>query len=154
MTNWSNSQSMLYRIVYLSMAAKPFQEGDIVALADDASRRNAVSDVTGLLLYDGGRFIQALEGSKAAVIKTMDRIELDRRHSAISFLYDGVADERQFGTWSMKYRRGPDGCCTGEFIEKVKSNLAMAEAPHLQAAFIGFAVLGSHRPRGYVCRER
>lgn len=149
----ASGEMQTYRIVYLSRAVRRFHDTEITELASHAASRNAETGVTGLLLYDGGRFIQALEGDKDSVISTMDRIEADQRHSSISYLYDGPAADRQFGLWSMEYRRTPDDCCTSDFIEKVKFWLAAVEDFHIQAAFIGFAVLGSHRPRGYVCRN-
>jgi len=70
-------------------------------------RNNATAGVTGLLLYDGKRFLQALEGSEAAVSTTYERIKLDTRHRGIVLLSSKVVEARSFGDWSMQPKRSP-----------------------------------------------
>jgi len=141
----------LYRIVYLSRAVRAFDSTELRLIAASASAMNDMVGLTGLLLYDGSRFLQALEGPKTAAAATMDGIERDGRHDSIAYIQDTLATERQFSNWGMQFKLAPNGCCSTDFLEKVKADVTLVDDPHLRAAFIGFAVLSSQRARGYVC---
>jgi len=132
---------MIYRIVYMSRATAPMTDTEIQDLADRANESNKALSVTGLLLFDGRRFMQAIEGEKGAVQDLMARIREDARHDMIAIVSDGPAIRRKFGTWSMSYKRVGEGCCTTGYLHQVKTQ--MVDIPNLQlrAAFIGFAKL-------------
>ncbi|HET9511089.1 MAG TPA: BLUF domain-containing protein [Sphingomonas sp.] len=124
------------QILYISTAA-----GKIVGRdADDilaTSRRNNTSDgLTGLLYFDGKRFLQALEGEPGAVARALTRIESDPRHRAIVILSDRTVDEREFGAWSMAYRAA--GSDADDFIARITDLVASASAS-VRATFTGFA---------------
>lgn len=88
-------------LAYASSARKPFSPRELLDLLTVARARNASVGITGLLLHHGGNFLQGLEGSEVDVRATMARIGDDRRHHAISLIYEGTHDERLFGQWSM-----------------------------------------------------
>ncbi|TCP35938.1 BLUF domain-containing protein [Sphingomonas sp. BK235] len=137
----------LHQIVYLSQAVAPLDAADTAALAQAAAERNRLLGVTGLLLHDGARFIQALEGDPAAVRALMARIARDPRHYAIAYIADAPVTTRQFGDWAMDYHTLDDS--DDDFVAEVKRALAGVDDAALLAAFIGFAVLGrSERRRG------
>lgn len=92
-----------YVIAYASTATRDFTTDDLTELLATSRRRNAESDVTGLLLHRGGNFLQVLEGPEAAVRETMQRISRDRRHHAVVDLYEGWQAERLFGGWEMAF---------------------------------------------------
>jgi hypothetical protein len=97
----------MYRLVYKSFEAQPFSEADLKKLLVASRLRNADADLTGMLIYDRGAFLQMLEGDVGAIIKTFNRIERDPRHKDISILLrDPNAGERAFGRWSMGYADG------------------------------------------------
>lgn len=74
-------------------------ELDVILAA--SRRNNARVGVTGLLLFDGRRFLQALEGEPAAVLQTYARIGADPRHRALVKLSERQIDTRDFGSWAM-----------------------------------------------------
>lgn len=98
--------------------------------------------MTGLLLFDGKRFIQAIEGSVDAIGSTIDRIRADRRHSHLQIASDRQIEHRQFGSWSMQARKTPTGACSASFLRKVKELMQDVDDTALQALFIGFTILG------------
>ena len=59
-----------------------------------------------MLLYQGGNFIQLLEGESAAIDTAYGRIEKDPRHHSCLRMLDGEAEERLFPDWSMGFRPG------------------------------------------------
>jgi hypothetical protein len=94
----------MYRLVYSSMEAEPFGLAPLKALLLKSRLRNSGAGITGMLIYDGGAFLQALEGDRSAVAATLARIERDPRHRNVTVLFrDEAATERQFGQWSMGY---------------------------------------------------
>ena len=96
------SDSLLF-FSYASNAKHPFSHDDLAALLASSRARNAADDITGLLLYRGGNFIQALEGPASAVRATVARIQRDPRHDGIIPLFEGPIEERVFGEWQMAF---------------------------------------------------
>ena len=77
---------------------------DEVDAIQSASRRNNVTvDVTRMLLFHEGTFIQYMEGPQAGVVATKDRIAVDDGHSGMLLLYEGPVADRLFGEWSMGF---------------------------------------------------
>lgn len=146
-----DSGGLMYQLVYISRARVAWTDADLDALAALSSAHNARCDVTGLLLFDGTRFIQALEGPEEAVRETMDRIAADPRHDTIQYVGQGPAAQRQFGSWAMQVKRAPEGCCSTAFLARVKRDVDTVQDPHLRAAFIGFAALSSRGSGDYAC---
>ncbi|WP_307805161.1 BLUF domain-containing protein [Microbacterium sp. BLY] len=92
------------RLVYTSTAAQPFRETALEQLLQQSRRSNATRDVTGLLLFRDGRFLQILEGPAEAVRRLVDRIAEDPRHHAMRILLETPIAARLFSDWSMGYR--------------------------------------------------
>ena len=97
----------LYRLVYTSrnLLAGP-EEAHAAAVAEvlaTSRRNNARVGVTGALLFNGGSFAQVLEGPRAAVEATFERIQRDARHSDVSVLQCEPVTERGFPHWSMSF---------------------------------------------------
>ena len=69
---------------------------------------NASRQITGLLLYQNGFFIKALEGAAREVNQLYERISNDDRHTDVTKLYDQKATHASFAEWSMGYYRVSD----------------------------------------------
>lgn len=132
----------IHRLVYTSRALGPLDDDDLARLERAAAATNAQHDVTGLLLHDGVRFIQALEGSIDAVQHIMGLIVDDPRHNSIAYSYRGTASQRQFPNWAMAVRRIHDTASARLFLDEMKHALVPVKDHRLLAMFIGFAVLG------------
>lgn len=124
------------QIVYISTISPRAVGIDVDTLLAVSQRNNARHRVTGLLFFDGKRFLQALEGDDAAVAATFARIEQDGRHRAVVVLSDRVIPAREFGEWAMAYR--PDGEGGGDAVARI-SSLAAEAAPAVRATFESFA---------------
>jgi len=92
------------RIVYLSTATRLMSDADLMEVLRVSRVNNARDNVTGLLLYQGGNFIQLLEGESAAIDMVYERIEKDPRHHSCLRMLDGESEERLFPDWSMGFR--------------------------------------------------
>lgn len=98
------SEGELYSLIYVSSAARPLSTGDLVALLATCRENNARLGVTGMLLYKGGNFMQALEGERSTVRELYERIEADPRHTGELVMWQGPLPERQFEGWAMGFR--------------------------------------------------
>lgn len=88
------------RLVYMS--SRNFSVPlDLQAILQISRKNNARIGVTGFLLFDGDIFAQALEGTRAAVTTTYNRISMDPRHNAIHLISCTDVQERLFPSWSM-----------------------------------------------------
>ena len=132
------------QLVYFSRATRALADTELDALHQVAQTLNAANGVTGLLLFDGTRFVQALEGEPDQVRATMDRILQDGRHDSIQIAAKHSIAARQFGNWAMDYRRTPPGTCSREFLAQVREDVHDVWDPNLKALFIGFAYLAWH----------
>lgn len=94
----------LFSIVYASAAIQKFSETELVDLLKISRENNIRHDITGLLLYKDGNFIQAIEGPEEAVVQLYQKIQEDSRHHHIITLGRQPIPERQFPDWSMGFR--------------------------------------------------
>lgn len=130
----------MLQITYIS-TARPGLDADAIDEILAASRRNNHADgITGLLLYDGYRFLQALEGEPHRVQRAFDRIKGDVRHRAVVMLSSHEVTARSFGEWSMASRRV--GIASGNTVAELVDSLTeeVADA-NMQALFRSFARL-------------
>ncbi|MUH73597.1 BLUF domain-containing protein [Psychrosphaera haliotis] len=91
----------LYQLVYISRATQPFSNEELTDLLVNAKNNNSSQDITGNLIYNGGMFLQVLEGDKKSVQALYDKIALDSRHTKVRNIYFEPAEYRLFSRWSM-----------------------------------------------------
>lgn len=89
------------QLIYISQATRKMSQEDLSAIQEKAKTNNAPLDVTGSLFYNGGWFLQVLEGPVATLDKLYKKIELDPRHKNSRVLYNEPATFRTFPRWSM-----------------------------------------------------
>ena len=93
----------LYEVLYVSTLA-PDQPLSVVAeIAGRARQVNSELDITGLLIFDGQRFCQQLEGPQKAVLKLIERIRNDPRHVNVEVLHNGPLAGRRFQQFSLAF---------------------------------------------------
>jgi hypothetical protein len=95
----------MFAIVYVSVEAIRFTDMDLLNLLAGSRDKNLVSEITGLLLYKDGNFMQLLEGPEPAVRATMEKIKVDPRHRAIQVLMEEEIPTREFSHWSMGFKK-------------------------------------------------
>jgi len=94
----------LQALVYVSTASHHLSEAEISHLLDRARARNAKEEVTGVLLYSHGNFMQYLEGPSAGVARVYGHIVADRLHHGIIELVREPIPAREFMDWTMAFR--------------------------------------------------
>lgn len=93
----------LFELLYVSTLAPDEDPGVVAAIAAHARLANERLQVTGLLVYDGHRFAQHLEGSAEAVMALYARIAADTRHIAMTVCHQGACEHRRHPQFSMGF---------------------------------------------------
>lgn len=88
-------------LTYKSIATSTPRGRDIDLLASKARTRNRSLDVTGMLLFEDGCFLQTLEGPPAAISALWSSIRRDERHDHIEVLSEHMAAARLFSDWDL-----------------------------------------------------
>lgn len=99
---------MLIRLVYVSRLDSNIQRPEIEALIKPAADFNQSNGITGVIAFDGPRVCQILEGDEIAITALFDRIEADRRHSAVNELDRSEIAQKHFKDWGMVERSMAD----------------------------------------------
>jgi hypothetical protein len=100
----TSSDSLTYYCIYVSSAVNLFTKSNLVDLLTHCREANRRIDVTGMLLYQDGNFMQALEGPEDKVKALLEKILKDPRHRGILLLIEGTTRNRRFPDWSMGFR--------------------------------------------------
>ena len=123
------------QIVYTSVTNGKFQVEELGAILHDARFHNKRNAVSGLLLFDGKRFLQALEGESRDVSNTFERISRDKRHRSIKVLCNRKIEFREFGNWDMATKVLE----ASDYSRSVAALVALVSSPEIKAAFENFA---------------
>lgn len=94
----------MYQLAYISTFGLSVTAADIEAILNTARARNRADEITGILIADGIRFLQVLEGDRQKVEAAFARIGKDPRHFGVYQLLGREVDHRDFGEWEMAYR--------------------------------------------------
>jgi len=92
----------MFRFIYTSTLTVPMNETLLDDIVTVAVRNNKRIDITGILLFVEGQFMQVLEGPKEHIEITTEKILGDSRHTGVRILFQGGAGGRAFPDWHMK----------------------------------------------------
>lgn len=93
---------------YLSTASAPLDPDGLARLLQASQRWNSAHGLTGVLLHNGGSFMQILEGRRRDVEDTFaTRIRPSPLHGQIIELFQLPLRERSFPQWSMACKHHP-----------------------------------------------
>jgi hypothetical protein len=119
----------LITYVYCSHATPAMTTAEIPRIIQSAEKYNPDLEITGMLTYGGGMFLQWLEGPHHSVHELMGWIRKDPRHECILQLHSlsGLQD-RLYPGWSMELVEPQDiQAVLSQAIEKTDS------AKHVEA---------------------
>ena len=91
----------LNQLIYISQATRKMSSEDLMSIQKIAKTNNETMDVTGSLFYNGGWFLQVLEGPIEALNTLYKKIEKDPRHKNSRIIHAEPAKFRTFTRWSM-----------------------------------------------------
>jgi hypothetical protein len=126
----------MLQVVYISTSRAADASAELPRILNTSRANNGRDGITGLLFFDGKRFLQALEGDEEKVGAAMARIKDDARHSGVVVLSKRTVEQREFGDWTMASRGmpGAEDAMLGRIAALVRN-----AAPGVQATFNSFA---------------
>ncbi len=110
----------LLELIYTSLAKPQSSAENVKDILESSQRNNPSTGVTGLLLFDGDRYIQILEGDVENVENLFEVISADPRHYGLELLHKGPIVDRAFQTWRMAYEALPKG-----LLDSLAENIAV-----------------------------
>ena len=99
----------LISLVYVSYAAHPMTDDELRTLLEECRSNNQRLQVTGMLLYRQGFFIQDLEGEESVILPLFEAIAKDTRHRNVIKIHQRELITRSFPNWSMGFNKLGDG---------------------------------------------
>jgi len=93
----------LHTLVYTSQVGLGATLLQVEEVARSAATHNATTGVTGVLLTDGSRFLQYIEGLEGAMVNAWSRISSASCHNNIAELAPSVGGPRRFPYWPMRW---------------------------------------------------
>lgn len=91
-----------YKLVYISTATGELLAEELYDIIKVSNINNSKHDITGVLLFKGGMFLQVLEGPKDYVVDLYyNTIVNDKRHRDPTVVIEGYDNKRTFPDWHM-----------------------------------------------------
>mgnify|MGYP000879430544 CR=1 FL=1 len=90
-------------IAYVSKESWPMTKPELLLLLQQCRNLNVQHGITGLLAYEGGYFIQVIEGEEDKIEKLYSNIKNDRRNKNVTTLMHKEINNRVFKGWSMGF---------------------------------------------------
>ena len=97
-----------HEMLYVSTLAPDAPVEVVSEIAAQARKANEALGITGLLIFDGMRFCQQIEGKRKQVLSLTERIQQDSRHINVEILHHGPLATRRFKRFSLGYAGAED----------------------------------------------
>jgi methanogenic corrinoid protein MtbC1 len=136
----------LVTLCYQSRAKRQPSSDDLAELVREARKRNKQFGVTGMLVHEGGRFYQWLEGPETALEGLWSSIKQDDRHEDIELLGEGVTPVRLFSEWDLRFLSRPEGAPSGRDSVEALTTAETPTAPIFEPSRLAQLALDGDEP--------
>jgi len=121
----------LIHLIYASSATRLMSSDELTELLKKSRENNAKREITGMLLYRNGNFVQVLEGPESEVNAVYEIIKKDPRHHDVTLILKRPIEKRDFGEWEMGFNGVQDKDIAGysnflDVMENPKANPSLA----------------------------
>lgn len=121
----------MIQLLYVSGASREMSERDLEEILHTSRANNRRNDITGMLMWADGVFIQILEGEADRVRRLVARIQGDPRHCYFMVMHEQTTDKRLFSDWSMGFKKlDPDRAADSDVFALSKAALAQRVGDH------------------------
>lgn len=93
----------LRAVGYISQATLPWDRTAFESMVEKAAAFNVQAGVTGVLFFDGLRYLQHLEGPEDGLSVAYQRIRASEEHTEVMELARGTVGRRLLPYWSMRW---------------------------------------------------
>ena len=93
----------MFTICYVSSAREGITQEDLNALFSITQVYNREGNITGILLYQSGKFLQVLEGEEDVLLDLYEKIEQDSRHNNIFVILKQKCKRRIFENYKSRF---------------------------------------------------
>ena len=90
-------------IIYVSKSAA-LDDGILTKILAISRAWNFEHNITGILLYNDGNFMQVLEGPGNEIKSIFEKIKKDKKHKEVSLIACKNVKCRSYSEWSMAFR--------------------------------------------------
>jgi hypothetical protein len=118
----------LYEAIYVSTMAPGLPISSVADISVKARIANQLKEITGLLIFDGMRFCQQIEGTQKQVLALLEKIQRDPRHTNVEIIHHGALASRRFKGFSLGYTTADDP----ELLERLEK----LDGPAAVSAFL------------------
>ena len=94
----------MYFVLYSSQAKGQPNSQEFAIILEQCLRNNPAKEITGLLLYHDGIFMQFIEGEKENILALYEVIRQDLRHEHVKTIAEGEQEGRKLSDWAMGFR--------------------------------------------------
>lgn len=91
----------LYFLIYRSTETRKLSVQEMNKLVRNAQHFNKIKNITGILIYKSGTYVQYIEGKKVDIIMLYEKLLRDERHHSINLLERKSISKRRFSKWAM-----------------------------------------------------
>lgn len=91
-------------LIYVSTSVKIMKDNELLDILKVSRENNETGNISGMLLYKGGNFMQVLEGPDDAVTAVFEKIKKDPRHKDVMIISKEQIQVRQFPSWEMAFQ--------------------------------------------------
>lgn len=132
----------LTELIYTSLSEAKNARDNVIDILASSEKNNQALSITGLLLFDGDRYIQILEGDTQKVESLFGVIGKDPRHHNLELLHKGAVTERSFENWRMAYESMPKGLLADLAENMAVFSLELGDEPLGQGESFGARLNG------------
>ncbi|MBK5214414.1 MAG: BLUF domain-containing protein [Flavobacteriaceae bacterium] len=114
---------MLHTLCYISNSVDLWQSPKLEEFFSYVKTKNIFRNITGLLLYNEGTFLQVLEGEIDDINTLLSKIEKDERHNQITVIMHREINHRFFESYQtglVLYREE-------KYLKRLKSKLQLPD---------------------------
>lgn len=134
---------MVFELIYMSVLAPATDVRNVADIVRRSRSYNRLNGLTGILIFDGQRFCQHIEGDRESVLLLVEKIAADRRHNQLRILHQGfVGTERRFSEWSMAYALDT----TGAVLDALFATMGPKAVATLRQLLPKLAILPAPQP--------
>jgi hypothetical protein len=91
-------------LIYVSTSVEIMNNDELLDILKKSHENNKAGNVTGMLLYKGGNFMQVLEGPDDVVNAIFEKVKKDPRHKDVMVISREQIQTRQFPSWEMAFQ--------------------------------------------------